>query len=166
MRVLSFFPASFRLGLSGSLALAVLCSGCAGMGEANLVEGVRAGPPHTAKTPRLSQVAAPSANSGFKPLPKRREAPVVKTTSDKKPIQISECLQTQLRDRLNLPRQFFEARHYIDDAQSVQLVNPFTHQEGIGIDIVPQGVGKTEIRLYSQGATLSRVWRQLPQKCR
>jgi len=48
----------------------------------------------------------------------------------------------------------------------VALHNPFTHKDGVVMDVRQRGVKSSEIKLYANGTTLSRVWRSIPAACK
>ena len=79
---------------------------------------------------------------------------------------VVQCLQQQLQSRFRLPDNFLQIRQYANNVQTVALHNPFTHADGILLDIHPRGVSSSNIKLYANGTTLSRAWRNLPNGCK
>lgn len=102
---------------------------------------------------------------GFRSLPKRAEAPAVSVAANRSVAEVSQCLQGQIKTRFKLPEDFFQVKNYANNSQSVALVNPFTKKEGLMLDVVPSGVNGSTIKLYANGATLSKAWQQMPARC-
>ncbi|MCP2041472.1 chemotaxis protein histidine kinase CheA [Neisseria sp. HSC-16F19] len=112
-----------------------------------------------------AETAGNTSLFGFRSLPKRAEAPAVTVSASRPVAEVSQCLQGQLKSRFNLPEDFFQVKNYANKAQSVSLVNPFTKKEGLMMDVESSGVSSSTIKLYANGATLSRAWQQLPARC-
>lgn len=112
-----------------------------------------------------AETAGNTSLFGFRSLPKRAEAPAVSVSASRSVAEVSQCLQGQLKSRFKLPEDFFQVKNYANKAQSVSLVNPFTKKEGLMMDVEPVGVNGSTIKLYANGATLSKAWQQLPGRC-
>ncbi len=99
-------------------------------------------------------------------LPDRPAEADVSTNSARSTEAVVQCLQQQLQSRFRLPDNFLQIRQYANNVQTVALHNPFTHADGILLDIHPRGVSSSNIKLYANGTTLSRAWRNLPNGCK
>lgn len=102
----------------------------------------------------------------FRSQPERTVAANVTTESSQKPEAVVACLKQQLHSKLGLPEDFIQTRSYTNNAHTVALHNPFTHKDGILIDIVQSGINRSEIKLYANGTTLSHTWQNLPNHCK
>lgn len=107
----------------------------------------------------------PSA-SPSRVLPDRPAEADVSLDSAQTPDAVVQCLKQQLQNRFRLPDDFLQIRSYANNVQTVALHNPFTHKDGVLMDIHPRGVGSATVRLYANGTTLSRAWRNLPNACK
>lgn len=103
---------------------------------------------------------------GFRSLPDRPERPDVSTDSSRSTEAVVQCLKQQLQTRFRLPDDFLQIRSYTNNVQTVALHNPFTRKDGILMDVHQRGVGSATIKLYANGTTLSRAWRNLPNTCK
>lgn len=102
----------------------------------------------------------------FRSQPERTAAADVEIDSSQKTEAVVACLKQQLQSRLGLPEDFIQTRSYTNNAHTVALHNPFTHKDGILIDIIQSGVNRSQIKLYANGTTLSRMWQNLPNHCK
>ena len=102
---------------------------------------------------------------GFRSQPTRGR-PEVEVQRNKAPGEAAQCLQQQLQTRLRLPENFIQVRSYTNSAYTVALHNPFTNKDGVVMDVRQRGVRSSEIKLYANGTTLSRVWRSIPAACK
>ena len=102
---------------------------------------------------------------GFRSQPTRGR-PEVEVQSNKAPGEAAQSLQQQLQTRLRLPENFIQVRNYTNSAYTVALHNPFTNKDGVVMDVRQRGVRSSEIKLYANGTTLSRVWRSIPTACK
>lgn len=103
---------------------------------------------------------------GFRSLPDRSGKPEVEVQSEKAPGEAAQCLQQQLQTRFRLPAEFIQVRSYANSAQTVALHNPFTRKDGVLMDVQQRGVKSSVIKLYANGTTLSRAWRNVPAACK
>ncbi|WP_066566623.1 hypothetical protein [Snodgrassella sp. CFCC 13594] len=104
--------------------------------------------------------------AGFRTMPIRPEAPEVTERIAKPALAVSQCIQAKLQSRFKLPPEFFTVTAYANNGQTVALVNPFTKTQGLQMDIIETGVSTAEIKLYDNGTTLSRAWKQFPASCK
>lgn len=102
----------------------------------------------------------------FRSQPERTVAADVEIESNQKPEAVVACLKQQLHSKLGLPEDFIQTRSYTNNAHTVALHNPFTHKDGILIDIVQSGINRSIIKLYANGTTLSNRWKSLPNQCK
>ncbi|QMT40802.1 hypothetical protein H3L94_01720 [Neisseria shayeganii] len=102
----------------------------------------------------------------FRSLPERPTQPDVNVDSSRSTEAVVQCLKQQLQTRFRLPDDFLQIRSYTNNVQTVALHNPFTRKDGILMDVHQRGVGSATIKLYANGTTLSRAWRNLPNSCK
>ncbi|MBR0128811.1 MAG: hypothetical protein IJM09_03245 [Neisseriaceae bacterium] len=98
-------------------------------------------------------------------LPQRDEQPINTVRSQRNVFDAAQCLVQHIQSDFNLPENFYQAIGYDDGAATVALVNPNTGKNGLYIDIVPNNNG-SQLLLYQNRATISTLWRKLPEKCR
>lgn len=102
----------------------------------------------------------------FRSQPERTATADVEIESSQKPETVAACLKQHLQNKLGLPEDFIQTRSYTNNAHTVALHNPFTHKDGIIIDIVQSGINRSQIKLYANGTILSGTWRNLPNHCK
>ena len=98
-------------------------------------------------------------------LPQRDEQPINTVRSQRNVFDAAQCLVQHIQSDFNLPENFYQAIGYDDGAATVALVNPNTGKNGLYIDIMPNNNG-SQLLLYQNRATISTLWRKLPEKCR
>lgn len=98
-------------------------------------------------------------------MPERNSAPLVTLSVDKSVTEIGNCLHSNMQTRFKLPSEFYKVTVYTNGSQTLALVNPFTKQEGLQIDIVKAGPNHSIINLYDNGMVISKAWQQFPKLC-
>ena len=110
-----------------------------------------------------TQPVQPAQPKSF--LPQRDEQPINTVRSQRNVFDAAQCVVQHIQSDFNLPENFYQAIGYDDGAATVALVNPNTGKNGLYIDIVPNNNG-SQLLLYQNRATISTLWRKLPEKCR
>lgn len=152
-----------------SLSLVVLLSlvACAdilyslGLGEYKTTQVNTA--PKPEQTTQTAQPTPPEPPKTY--LPQRDEQPSNTVRSQYDVYNAAQCVVQHIQSDFNLPENFYQAIGYDDGAATVALVNPNTGKNGLYIDIVPDNNG-SQLLLYPNHATISTLWRKLPEKCR
>lgn len=106
------------------------------------------------------------SSGGWLFMVNRTTKPDVVEQVQKTVAETAWCLRQQFKTTFNLPSQFFKVTKYAQNKQSIALINPFTHKQGIIMDIVEIPNGHAQINLYANGSTVSEMWKMLPEKCR
>lgn len=98
-------------------------------------------------------------------MPLRTDAPNQILVSNRSSDATMQCLETQIKTTFRLPDAFVGHRTYDHQAYSVGLINPITKKMGITLDVTRITSETSNIKLYANGAELSRAWQNLPKKC-
>lgn len=98
-------------------------------------------------------------------MPERNAKPAVSVSVDKPVIEVASCLHSMLQSRFKLPSEYYKVTVYTNGSQTLALVNPFTKQEGLQMDVVKQGPSHSTVNLYDNGMFLSKAWLQFPKLC-
>ena len=144
----SFFPLM--------LASALILSACAAP------NGFNVDPAQPAFTPKPKPARTATRSNA---MPLRTDVPNQIIVANRSSIEAMTCLEEQIKTTFRLPAAFVGHRTYDHQAYSVGLINPITEKMGITLDVTRNTSETSTIKLYANGAELSRAWQNLPKKC-